>query len=102
MDEFDVFKRKMVGKVEDDNMENEKKIRVSVLLEGDVILDEAIKTRIEKEYGRAMSDFEAAECLLYAYLNPKICSLNEEEIIGGWDAVCNFEGRLKDFSLEKN
>ncbi|KAB2482769.1 hypothetical protein [Bacillus cereus] len=83
-------------------MEDAKKIRVSVLLEGDVILDGLIKTRIEREYGREMSDFEAAECLLYAYLNPKVCSLNEEKIIGGWDNVCDFEGRLKDLSLEKN
>ncbi|MGN4584293.1 hypothetical protein [Bacillus cereus group sp. MYBK228-1] len=83
-------------------MGNEKKLRVRMLIESDVILDEVIKSRIEKEYGREMSNFEAAECLLYAYLNPKVYSLNENEISGEWDNVCSFNGRVKNFSLEVN
>ncbi|HDR4872022.1 TPA: hypothetical protein QCR24_002846 [Bacillus cereus] len=83
-------------------MEEEKQLRVRIVIESDVILDKIIKCRIEKEYGREMSDIEAAECLLYAYLNPKIYSLNEEEVMGSWDMVCEFKGRLKDFSLEVN
>ncbi|UPM56379.1 hypothetical protein [Gottfriedia acidiceleris] len=81
-------------------MSTEKKIKVRLVVEIDVLLDVTTKMKIEQEYGKEMSDLEAAEFLAYAYLNPKIYSLNEEEVSGEWDNVCDFNGKLGRVSLE--
>ncbi|MBT2734598.1 hypothetical protein [Bacillus sp. ISL-7] len=76
-----------------------KNIKVSLGIEANVSLDSKLKEKIEKEYGKNLTDIEAAEYLLYAFLNPKIHSINENEVEGIWDNVCQFNGKINDFEL---
>jgi hypothetical protein len=81
-------------------MINEKSLKARVVISSDILLDQQTKSNIEKEYGREMTDIEAAECLLYAFLNPKVLTINEEKIIGNWDMVCEFRDKIKNLEVE--
>jgi hypothetical protein len=81
-------------------MTEEQGIKARVVIASDILLDQQTKRNIEKEYGREMTDIEAAECLLYAFLNPKVSTLNEEKISGNWDMVCEFKNKIKNIEVE--
>jgi hypothetical protein len=78
----------------------ERRIKATLTIECDVLIDDLVKRNAEKECNATLSDREIAEKLLYAFLNPKIDNLNDPELVNGsWDRVCEFGGRLEDFEL---
>ncbi|USK75892.1 hypothetical protein [Peribacillus frigoritolerans] len=81
-------------------MNGERILNAKLVISADINLTPVIKANIEREVGRSLSDFEAAEHFLYAYLNPKIFALNEHEVLGVWDGIGDFESRINNFSLE--
>ncbi|PLS17608.1 hypothetical protein CVD28_11485 [Bacillus sp. M6-12] len=82
-------------------MEQTKTYKVRLVISGDINLDALTKSLIEEEYGRQMSNQEAAESLFFAFVNPKITSVDPSEIQGGWDNVCDFAGKIGKMSVEE-
>jgi hypothetical protein len=81
------------------NME-ERKVKATIKVNCNVLISDVIKKLAEEECGKPLTEQETAFRIAYAFLNPKIDSLNEEEFVTGqWDGVCSFNGRLDNFTL---
>ena len=79
-----------------------KTIRAKVVVSCDVIVDENVLHNIQKET-TLLNDNDAANQILFAFLNPKIDIYNDEEAVcGQWDNVCEFKDRLKNFEVEQS
>ncbi|TKC19896.1 hypothetical protein [Robertmurraya kyonggiensis] len=76
-------------------------IKATINLSCDVIINDLIKSLAESECSSSLSDEETARKILFAFLNPKIESFNEEDdmLTGQWDTVCDFKGRLNNFII---
>lgn len=78
-------------------------IKATITLTCDVVINDMIKEYAENECSSSLSDEETARKILFAFLNPKIDSFNEEDdmVTGQWDAVCDFKGRLNNFIISQ-
>lgn len=81
-------------------MSMDKVVNAKIIISADINLNIEIKKKIEEEYGKSLTDVEAAEYFLFAFLNPKVFSLDEEDKNGEWDGVATFKNRINKLELE--
>ncbi|MGF9713731.1 hypothetical protein [Paenibacillus naphthalenovorans] len=79
---------------------NSRVVRAKLFITCDVIIDDALIKNIEEQYYEVSSDEEAGAQVLFAYLNPKLPTVDQlRKDPSVWDGVCEFKDRIKELQL---
>ncbi|WP_270619785.1 hypothetical protein [Paenibacillus macerans] len=81
-------------------MEKTTVIQAKLLVTCEVLVDQTVFEGINREYSSVQNHNDAADQLLFAFLNPKLSVFNDPaNIEGNWDGVCEFKDKFKNFEL---
>ncbi|AQR78088.1 hypothetical protein ABNB59_11230 [Paenibacillus larvae] len=79
---------------------NSRVVRAKLFITCDVIIDDTLIKNIEEQYVDISSDEEAGAQVLFAFLNPKLPTVDQlRKDLGTWDGVCDFKDRFKELQL---
>ncbi|MDG0872491.1 hypothetical protein L5D93_08255 [Paenibacillus thiaminolyticus] len=81
-------------------MTNQRWVKAKIEISCQVLIDDDILTNISNQYMPLKID-EAANSILYSWINPKI-PLEYElfSIEGNWDGVCDYKGRFRNMEVK--
>ncbi|GFZ93941.1 hypothetical protein GCM10008018_45510 [Paenibacillus marchantiophytorum] len=79
---------------------NSRVVRARLIINCDVMIDDTLIKNIEEQYLEVSSDEEAGARVLFAFLNPKMPTVDQLQAeSGSWDGVCDFKKRFKELEL---